>query len=107
LKVSIVDAKWSQDPSGNTIGTGFGNLYGTGAPRGFAYTTPCNSGIQQARSRVEKWIGPQSGLEVLTVFESAAGMRKSCEFEVTMQNNLFTMRDGQTVRADSQESISK
>jgi TonB family protein len=100
LRVLIVDLKWDQDSSGETIGSGYGNLVGAGPARGFIYTTDCSPGLQEVRNLPARWIEPESRLEILMASGPKTGVTKPCELKVSMQNALFTLRDGQVVAAD-------
>ena len=100
LRAVIIDAKWNEDSSGKTIGSGYGNLLGGGLPRGFRYTTSCVPGFNRLGTLLARWIEPESRLEILTAFEPATKVMKSCEFKVTMQSAIFTLKDGQAIAVD-------
>jgi TonB family protein len=101
LRAVFVDARWEKDASGNTVGSGYGNLSGGGSTRGFTYTTSCAPGFQETAILFAKWMEPETRLVVVTAFNRV----RACEFKVTMQNAIYTLRDGQVITVDRPDSM--
>jgi hypothetical protein len=111
LRIQIIDAEWNQESSGNWIGSGYGNLYPgvtspASSPRGFAYTCSCSPAFRRGKDFPAKWNEPESRLEIVTGVRQGAVM-KTCEFTVTMQTTIFTLKDGKPVAVDSPTPIQK
>jgi TonB family protein len=100
LRTQIISAKWQKDSSGNMAGSGTGNLWTNGIPRGFVYEGSCSAMFRQYDDFPAKWIESESRIEIIPGIE-ALTTKTGCELSVTMKDNASTLGEAQPETADT------
>ena len=94
LRVQIFDAKWYRNPFESIAG--HGNLLNAASVVGFAYDCSCSQSFVPGRYPA-RWMESESRLEIALGFDPSTENQKACELQVTMQDVVYGLRDGQVI----------
>jgi TonB family protein len=102
LRVQIVDTNWDQNASENKAGFGHGNLFDAASIFGFDYDCSCSQSFVPGNYPA-RWIEPRSRLVIVLGLDTSTGLPKVCELKVTMQDYIYSIRDGQVITLEPQK----
>jgi len=97
MRIQLVDAHWASGDALDSRGSGYGNAFEAGVPRGFSFDCSCNQKLGANSNYPARWVQPDSRIEIALGYDANTARQKSCELEVIMHNAVFAMRDGQVV----------
>jgi TonB family protein len=93
LRADIVEVKWTRNSNGDRIGAGYGNLWTDASLNGFLFDCSCGQPFERS-GYPAKWLDPKSRIEMALGFDESTGKQKVCELHVTMQNGIYSQKDG-------------
>jgi hypothetical protein len=108
LRVHIFTSEWKSDNGGS--GTGRGNLIDGATVRGFDFVYYCQVNYMASvgnQAYTAKWKKPGKTIEIVGNKVGSEGKEDTCDFNVTMHDYVYDVRDGSMITLSPEQYKSR